>query len=351
MIDVDLCPSINNNFFQSLEFYKILKETGGQAFLVKFSKKESLGHVVATAPDTVGIYSRLFPRFIVHFGPTIGANLSTNALNSVLEKLCKRSRDFGAISLEIRTPFPYPYMYEVFRRNGFKRQSGGGEFSVLIDLKKEEKLLWNDLSRMTKRAIKQAIKNNVEVRGIENEKELFKFYKMYVDTAHRRKFYPHSYDFFKSLWLKLEPKGIVKFLLAIWKNEPIGGILNTFYDNESVPYISCSLPEFWKFRPNHILFWCSIKYSKETTNLPMFKIYHLPGKKDPRSEIDYFTFKSSFGGRLVEECTFYRKELSPAKCLCLNVFNKVKESPPVNALLQQLIKSKQRDAPVSSENL
>jgi lipid II:glycine glycyltransferase (peptidoglycan interpeptide bridge formation enzyme) len=127
--------------------------------------------------------------------------------------------------------------------------------------------------------------------------------------------------------------------MAWWKDKPIGGILNTFYKEESVPYVACSLSRFWDFHPNHVLFWHSIRWSKEVAGSSVFKIYHIPPKRERVQGIDYYTFKTSFGGRLVEECTFYEKIVSPVKFKILQVLVRLMNYPYPKFLMNEIYKN------------
>jgi len=215
-----------------------------------------------------------------------------------------------------------------------------GEYSVFIDLQKDMDTLWKGMKRFAKRSIKKAIDKGVRVRNVETEMELHQFFNVYRQTAARRGFYPFPYRLFSALWTQLEPKGLVKFFVAWLGKQPIGGILNTFYEKESVPYIACSLKRFWDYCPNHLLFYHSLKWSKEVADSSTFKVYHLPSKRERGQGIDYYTFKTCFGGDLVEERTIYHKIIAPTRFRLAQMYQgKLRESRAgslVRALAKQI---------------
>jgi lipid II:glycine glycyltransferase (peptidoglycan interpeptide bridge formation enzyme) len=174
---------------------------------------------------------------------------------------------------------------------------------------------------VTRRSIKKAVEKGAEVRGIETEQELHEFHRIYLDTSTRRGFNPLPYRLFKELWTQLEPRGLVKFFIVFWRKRPIAGILNTFYQEQSVPYVACSLSRFWNLHPNHLLFWRSIEWSKEVAGSSILNIWHLPQKKDQTESVDYYTFKTSFGGILIEECAFYHKIVSRTRFKIFQLLN------------------------------
>jgi len=271
----------------------------------------------------------------------VNGQIDLVVLDSLLKNLCYTLKQSGAIRLKVRTPFPFPYGYKIFSKNGFTREIVKGEYSVFIDLRKDLATLWKEMKRFARRSVEKAIERGVEVKGVETEMDLHQFYRMYVETALRRGFKAYPYRFFDALWTQLEPKGLVKFFIASWKKKPIGGILNTSYAKESVPYISCSLRKFWDHHPNHILFWHSIKWSKEVAGSSLFKLYHVSPKRERIQGVDYYSFKTCFGGDLLEERTFYRKIISPAKFKIFKMFSikslpKSRITAPVHALVRQV---------------
>jgi hypothetical protein len=249
---------------------------------------------------------RFFPSLTVYYGPILGKDANPKALDILLDNLNKEARRRAAVRLDIRTPFSCHTLNDLFEKNGYIRYNPGGEYSVLIDLNKDENELWKEMKNMARSCVRNAIRNNVEIKEIQDEQDLRSFYEIYLETAERRKFLPYPLNFFKAFRLKLEPKGVCKFFLSWHNGIPIAGILNTIYHGQSIPLIQASLYNFWHLHPNHLLYWHSICWSKVVANAKIFKLYHLP-QFPPKAGIDYYTFKTSFGGRLIQECAFYYK--------------------------------------------
>lgn len=335
--------SMEGNFFQSLDFHKALQQIGWKTIVLRVRKRNCQATVLGFAPKNVPVFHNLFPSYRVLYGPCMhatGQNFDLVVLNYLLRDLCHKVKQDGAIFLSVATPFPFPHAYEIFRRNGFARVIVKGEYSVFIDLRKDLDTLWKEMKRFARRSVKKAIKKGVRVRSVETEVELQQFYNMYQETAARRGFYPFPYRLFATLWTQLEPKGLVKFFVAWLGKQPIGGILNTFYAKESVPYIACSLKRFWNYYPNHLLFYHSLKWSKEVADSSIFKFYHLPPKKESGHGIDYYTFKTCFGGHLVEERTIYHKIIAPTRFrlaqMCQSKLWNSRVGVPVRAFVKQV---------------
>jgi hypothetical protein len=335
--------AVEGNFFQSLDFHEILKSIGWKTVFFKHQTSKAEGTLLAYVMQNMPFYHRFFPSYRVFFGPCVkadGEDSGYKMLDALLSKLCERVKADKGVSLRVSFPLPFPQASNVFFKNGFRRVIVDGEYSVFIDLHADIESLWKGMKRFARRSIKKGIAKGVEIRGIKNEETLKRFYRMYASTAARRSFNPFPYRLFKELWIRLEPKGVVKFFVAYLGNKPIGGVLNTFHGDSSVPYIACSRREFWDCYPNHLLFWHSMKWSKEVAHSSVFKHYHLPAKRKKENGIDYYTFKTCFGGVLTEERAIYLKVFSPMKSGILDTFQRMLQTPfvkaPVRVISKQL---------------
>ncbi|EMR74201.1 putative methicillin resistance protein [Thaumarchaeota archaeon SCGC AB-539-E09] len=319
-------PALHENFFQSLDFTNALKKIGWKTTQAESNRSQILGF----APKSFPVYSELFPRFLVLYGPIFSGDIDSRELDDLLKKLCQGASKEGAVTLDIRTPFPHHYCNGVFEENGFHRKIEGGEYSALTDLSKTEDELLKNLNQNSRRCVRRAIKFDVIVKGVEDESDLLNFYNVYAETGRRRGFYPFPYTFFEVLWKELEPKKKVKLFTAYCDEKPSAIILNTFNGEESVPYIMGSLNEYWKYHPNHLLVWHSMIWSKDVVGSSFFKLYHLPKKRNFDAEVDYYSFKASFGGKIFEECAFYEKVISNSKNFLSNSMKKILKSFVIN---------------------
>lgn len=311
------------NFFQSHEFYDVLKLANLKPFIVVTSEREVNGGLLAYTLPNPSFISRFFPNLIVYYGPILADTTNLNTLDMLLNNLDLEMRRCGIVQVDIRAPFPYCKLNDIFTQNEYVRYDPGGEYSIIIDLAEDENALWKKTKRLARRSIKRAIKSNVKVTEVASERDLHSFHEIYISTAERRNFVPYSFSFFNAFRLKLEPRGVAKFFIAWHGSKPIAGILNTIYNGQSVPFINASLDEYWKLCPNHLLFWHSMCWSKVEAKAKTFKLYHLPKSKSPKNVIDYYSFKTLFGGDLIHECSFYRKIVSPIKLQILEKAGKL----------------------------
>ena len=111
--------------------------------------------------------------------------------------------------------------------------------------------------------IRQAEKSKLEVYNATDERDLKTFYRLYLKMRKRLLLPPQPYAFIQALWEKLYPLGFLSLLLAKKEDQTIGGILVfKFKDRVSVEY-SVLNEEFFRLRPNHLLFWTAIKIANQ----------------------------------------------------------------------------------------
>lgn len=67
--------------------------------------------------------------------------------------------------------------------------------TLIIDLKKEQKTLWKELSHNARRSVNRAQVSGVKTKSIQNpEKELDEFYQILLNTSKQKKFYVQSFE-------------------------------------------------------------------------------------------------------------------------------------------------------------
>lgn len=299
------------NIFQTQEYFNILKAIGWNPFaLAVVDGDHCRGVLIGYSPIGIPVISRVIRNIFVYLGPVV-QNEDTESLKLLLGNLVRKAKQMNAIRIFLRTPFPFPQQYRIFTEQDFVKHDVGGEYSVLIDLTKELDVLWSQVKKTFRKRIRQARKKGVYLKKIETLEELFAFYQIYLNTSKRRQFFPYPFTFFEALWSQLQPKELGQFLLAIYNGKIIAGMINLAFNGKVMTFISGSLPKYWNLNPNHMLQWYSIEQSKEGLHAHTFDIFHVTATKPKLSnDIDYYTFKTSFGGQLVKESSFYFRTIS-----------------------------------------
>lgn len=109
-------------------------------------------------------------------------------------------------------------------------------------------------------AIRQAARRGIEVRPCTDKSGLYAFYDMLAET-HRRLGAPvQPKRFFSLVWDRLIEKGLGFLLLAYKDSRPIAGTLYLHHGAMLTAKYNASLREFWRLRPNHLLYWFGIRW-------------------------------------------------------------------------------------------
>jgi hypothetical protein len=157
--------STATNFFQSSEFQEVLQVSGWKTVLLRFQKCGHQSSVLAFAPQKLPFHHGLFPCYRVFYGPCLdhdGMETDLTVLDSLLKSLLSAAKRDGAIHLHVRTPFPFPYGYKTFNKNGFTRTIAKGEYSVFIDLRKDLTTLWSEMKRFARRNVRKAFRRELK---------------------------------------------------------------------------------------------------------------------------------------------------------------------------------------------
>jgi lipid II:glycine glycyltransferase (peptidoglycan interpeptide bridge formation enzyme) len=111
--------------------------------------------------------------------------------------------------------------------------------------------------------INRAEKSGIQVTQGNSEKDLKRFYRLYLKTRRRLLLPPQPYRFIRTIWQKLYPLGFLTLLLATHKDQTIGAVmLLKFKHRVSAEYAAFD-EDFLHMSPNHLLFWMSIKKAQE----------------------------------------------------------------------------------------
>jgi hypothetical protein len=129
-----------------------------------------------------------------------------------------------------------------------------------LDLKQDEKQLFDNLRDNTRRNIKKAFKEGLEVR-LENSFESVKeFFRLNCMTRKRHGLPPQPYRFFKKIYEHVisKKKGFVS--LAVHKEKIIAGAVFFHFGKEAIYKYGASDMGYSHLRPNNLVMWEAIKW-------------------------------------------------------------------------------------------
>lgn len=247
--------------------------------------------------------------FIKKF-PLLGSFIKIQRINpplsfSEIEKLAKKYRAFQIV-IEPNQLLSN-LAIEQFSKYGYKM--GKSPFSpsktLIVDLKKEEKEIYENFSKGKRWDIKKAEKNKVKVKESE---EIEKFIKIKNEKMGVAKFLlgPSQAKQIKSLWGTFSPKNAT-LLLAFRSNDlnhsnkVVAGILLLFHDKVAYYFLAGSTKKGNKLGAPSLLVWEALKLAKKKGCV----LFDFEGIEDPRykstsSWAGFTRFKKGFGGKEVE---------------------------------------------------
>ncbi|MBN1687626.1 MAG: GNAT family N-acetyltransferase [Candidatus Omnitrophica bacterium] len=114
--------------------------------------------------------------------------------------------------------------------------------------------LWDSYGSSTRRAVKKAVKNGVEIRSIRSEQEIEAYYQLYRRTMDRNDTVgPFRKDFFLSIYHQIVKNGYGDYLFAYAGSKPIAATFLIFSKDCVVDYLMVSDERYFDLRPNDLL--------------------------------------------------------------------------------------------------
>ncbi len=136
--------------------------------------------------------------------------------------------------------------------------------TLSLELEKREDELLGDMKRQKRQNIKKGIKKGVSVREGSKE-DLHDFFCCMTKTCERQGFKPNpsSCEFFHEMWDLFSPGGNFKLFIAEYKNEMVSAIVAIPFGDTVYFYKFGWSGKYGKCRPNDLLYWEIIKWSKK----------------------------------------------------------------------------------------
>jgi len=156
-------------------------------------------------------------------------------------------------------------------------------------------LLWKNLAKNKKHAVKKSTDYGVEVRESDDPQELTSYFGIYKATMLRHNRQGLTHNFFDLLHRFLIREGKAKLFLATDRDEIIAGIIVLLYGEKAYWWSGASLENSWKVYPNDLLLWRAIEWASKSG---IRSIDLGPTPSDPASGLNIF--KRHFGACRVD---------------------------------------------------
>ena len=132
-----------------------------------------------------------------------------------------------------------------------------------MDLSQDMDVLWSGLHSSSRRAIRKAKREGVEVRIAQQENDLRCFYELHRDIRkYKYRMVAQPYRFFQNIWQKMIAAGKGALMLATHREKVIGGVLFLIWKERLYYKFNASAQAHLQVRPNDLIIWEGINYGK-----------------------------------------------------------------------------------------
>jgi lipid II:glycine glycyltransferase (peptidoglycan interpeptide bridge formation enzyme) len=282
----------NGNIFQTPEMYEVYQNTPKFTPIILIAKdKENkiVGCLMSVIQkDYIGIIGEFTARSIVVGGP-LAENNNTEILELLLQ-IYNKIVSAKAIYSQFRNLFDMKNYRMPFEKNGYKLEE---HLDILINLRKTELELEEQLHKERKRNISQALKEGLTFKVLDDDVNIKNVILLLKKTYNRVKV-PFNYEklFFNSYFILNDN---VKFFGAFCQGKMIAGQVRLCYKNTVYAWYSGSDSDYFQKRPNDFLLWNVILWSKENN----FNVFDFGGAGKPDVPYGVRNYKLKFGGELV----------------------------------------------------
>lgn len=244
--------------------------------------------------------NRIISQPFIDFGGPCG-EFNKKFIFEVIDNLKKNFKDISYIEIRMNTFLEnYQKIEEALIEKGFKKESKRQQFILKLEA---ENTLWEKFDRITRKGIKKAEKSDLQLKNIDNEEELKKFYELYLKDMRAFGTPQHSYAFFKNL-LEIMNKNFRG--LNCYKDGKLAGSLIVFYSKKYMyAAYNFSEREFLKYQPNDILYWEMLKWAIKN-KIESFDFGQTEANAEEGSHAaGIYKFKKKWLGKLYERPYFY----------------------------------------------
>ena len=282
------------SYFQTPECYEFYNSlTFLESFIVGVEENSELkgiicGYIVANGKFITRYFSR---RAIIHGGPLLANNISTQALALLLQETRNRLEK-KAIYIETRNSHNYSMYLETFENNDYKYQP---YLNYMVETSHSLNKIQTKLSESKRRQIKKANDAGIKIIETKEQKDVDEFY------AILSKLYKHKVKkplFPKEFFEKLITLPHAHLFVAKYQEQVISGMACVSFNKEAVyEWFVCGNKEtFNHIYPSVAVTYAAIEYASKNG----YKKFDFMGAGKPNENYGVRDFKEKFGGDLVE---------------------------------------------------
>jgi len=179
--------------------------------------------------------------------------------------------------------------------------------TIIVDLTPDEDKLLAAMNAKTRYNIRLAGRKDVEVwEGA--AAAISDWYTLMEETARRNRFGIHSLSYYQDVWDCLAPAHSLKFFLAYYERELLGGIMVGVFAGTATYLYGASSGQHRNRMPNYLLQWEAMRWAK-AHGCVTYDLWGIPDWDEETLEAQFtqrsdglwgvYRFKRGFGGRNV----------------------------------------------------
>jgi len=283
------------NFFQTPRAIDFFKSVKPETFTIGLKRnKKTIALISGVIEKEGSIKSYFSRRAIVYGGPIFVPDITSDEISMLLTALVKEIEN-KVIYIEIRNFDDYNEYKNAFFKSNFKYVP---HLNFHLNITDEETLKKN-MSKSKLRDIKRSLKEGAEIIEANNSNQITAYYEILHNLYLTKVKTPLPNEAF---FQKLFNDKVAKFLLILYKDEIIGGVvIATLRKNVLYEWFVCGKDQKYKnVFPSILSTWAAIEYANNNN----IKYLDFMGAGSPDKDYGVREFKSKFGGELVEHGRF-----------------------------------------------
>jgi len=228
-------------------------------------------------------------------------------LDALEKLLCTYVREApgGLLFTELRNRTDVATVRPILEKCRFSME---GEYNFLVDLSLPIERIWGNISRSTQKKIRRAQhQEGVTIEQLEEKKNLSTWYALVQQTFRRVQVPLADYSLFESAFDYLYPLGKIQFLLARVRDRYIGASAVLLHKAVVYDWYRGFDWEYGDCHPNDAMVWSVLSWGAENG----YRVFDFGGAGKPEEDYGPRTFKSRFGGSLVDygRCRYVHSRL------------------------------------------
>lgn len=297
------------NIFQTPRMFEVYQNTKHwePVFLAVVDNNESvLGTLLCVIQKEFGsCFGRFSARAIIWGGPLVVSSENTEAIMQLLLDALDNLLQKQVIYVQFRNLWDFSEEKPYFINKGYT-YNHHNNYQINLTLSQEQ--LLSNMSRNRRRNLHHALKNNLEIKEINDADNLEVFYRLLRYTYKKIKLPYPDLTFFQNSFFYLGNQKMVKFFLVLKEKKAIAGRALLIYKDRIYDWYAGSFPEAFTFNANEFLIWKILLWGKENN----YKYFDFGGAGPADEDYGPGEYKRRFGGKAVNFGRFkkvYKKTL------------------------------------------